>query len=137
QVSDSLDPRGAEPPLLVGWAAIRRVCDEALDGQIRKLAESKRTAILDAVAAAVVSDQLDQNKTETQQKPCEEKQGKNYSWRRLGERLMASIEVKDEFIQEDGVHQHDEERWGEEPETGLARKIGRWNDKAFPYREDE
>ncbi|KAK5982585.1 hypothetical protein GCK32_015131 [Trichostrongylus colubriformis] len=187
QVRDSLDPRGAGPPPLVEWAAIRRACDEALDGQIRNLAESKRTAILDAVEAAVVAvraeaeeafrgvselkhvlmetglyvahlrlilrdaetklgliealagelgcgrthlvravvnlkeersrlmaqisvlqDQLDQNKTETQQRPCGEKQGKNYSRRRLGERLMASIEVKDEFIQEDGVHQHDE-----------------------------
>ncbi|KAK5981893.1 hypothetical protein GCK32_022670 [Trichostrongylus colubriformis] len=200
QVSDSLDPRGAEPPLLVEWAAIRRACDEALGGQIRNLAESKSTAILDAVEAAVVAvraeaeeafrweselkdflketglcvahlrsilrdaetklgliealagelgcgrahlvrgvvnlkeersrlvaqisvlqDQLDQNKTETQQKPCEEKQGKNYSWRRLGERLMASIEVKDEFIEEDGVHQHDEERWGKKLENGLKK----------------
>ncbi|KAK5966414.1 hypothetical protein GCK32_019770 [Trichostrongylus colubriformis] len=57
---------------------------------------------------SVLQGQLDQNKTETQQRPCGEKQGRNYPWRRLSERLMASIEVKDEFIQEDGVHQHDE-----------------------------
>ncbi|KAK5978221.1 hypothetical protein GCK32_022539, partial [Trichostrongylus colubriformis] len=190
---DSLDPKGGRPPLSVEWAAIRRACDEALDEQIRNLAESKRTAILDAVEAAVAAaraevedafrevselrdfltetglcvahlrpilrdaevklgliealagelgcgrahlvravvtlkeersrlmaqisvlqEQLDQNRTETQQRPCEEKQGRWCSSARRGA----------------------EERWAEEPETGLARKIGRWIDKAFPYRED-